>query len=85
MGTGSPAASRSSQQRWRATTLWARAAAQENISVWYFQGHIRSSVQFLDRVGQGQKMTMKKIRGLENITDEERLKEMGLCRWKRAD
>lgn len=33
----------------------------------------------LDRVGQGQQTTMKTIRGLENIKDEERLKEMGLC------
>lgn len=39
----------------------------------------------LDRVGQGQQTTMKTIRGLENIKDEERLKEMGFCSWRRAD
>jgi len=45
---------------------------------WHFRGHIRSSVQFWTRMGQGQQTTSKTITGLALITDEERLKEVGL-------
>ena len=54
------------------------------ISVWHFQGHIKSSAQFWTRVGQGQQTTSKTIRGLEHVTDEERLKEVGLCSLEKS-
>lgn len=57
------------------------AAAQENIVPFclaLLRAH-EKQCPVLDRVGQGQQTTMKTIRGLENTTDEERLKEMGLC------